>query len=63
MTREGGDARHRNQSEDETAFIPRVERSAPTPPARPGPTGPWLDPVLPPRRSPAADAPPARPAQ
>ncbi|MGC5018747.1 class E sortase [Micromonospora sp. DT47] len=71
MTREGGDARHRDQSEDETAFIPKVDRSAPASsgrsaptspgPTSPGPTGPWPDPMPPPRRPPAADAPPTGP--
>ncbi|MFF5172440.1 class E sortase [Micromonospora sp. NPDC000089] len=89
MTHEGGSPRHRDQADDPTAFIPKVDRSTPRTPdrsaprapdraapnapdrsaaqpngrsgspttARPGPTGRWPDPVLPPRRSTAAGAP------
>ncbi|MGB2571393.1 class E sortase [Micromonospora citrea] len=63
MTSDGRDPRHRDRSDDPTAFIPKVDRSAPQAPARPGP---WPDPVLPPRsstnRPPGHTGPPAGPA-
>ncbi|SCG61054.1 class E sortase [Micromonospora coxensis] len=63
MTSDGRDPRHRDRSDDPTAFIPTVDRSTPQAPARPDP---WPDPVLPPRsstnRPPAHTAPPAGPA-
>ncbi|SCG47323.1 class E sortase [Micromonospora halophytica] len=63
MTSDGRDPRHRDRSDDPTAFIPKVDRSAPQAPARPVP---WPDPVLPPRsstnRPPAHTGPPAGPA-
>ncbi|MGK5675111.1 hypothetical protein ACSNOB_20000, partial [Micromonospora sp. URMC 106] len=44
------DGRHRDQGDGPTAFLPKVDRPAPT---RPAPAGAWPDPALPPR-SPAS---------
>ncbi|MFC5925535.1 class E sortase [Micromonospora vulcania] len=56
------DGRHRDQADDPTAFLPKVDRPEQTP-RRPGPTGNWPDPVLPTRARttppPAAPEPPA----
>ncbi|MFJ6196838.1 class E sortase [Micromonospora sp. NPDC092111] len=56
MTDEGGDARHRGPADEPTAFLPKVDRSAPPASTRPGPTGRWPDPVLPTHRSAATSA-------
>ncbi|WP_320067197.1 class E sortase [Micromonospora sp. RTGN7] len=41
--------RHHDRGEDPTDFLPLVNRSAPAASERPGPAGPWPEPVLPPR--------------
>ncbi|MEU9505648.1 class E sortase [Micromonospora sp. NPDC048170] len=43
---EDRDARHRDQGDEPTAFLPKVDRPAPTHPAQ---TGAWPEPTLPPR--------------
>ncbi|WP_328422161.1 class E sortase [Micromonospora sp. NBC_00389] len=66
------DGRHRDQADEPTAFLPKVDRPEPTPgrpeptpdqpeptPGRPGATGNWPDPVLPTRSR--ATRPPAGP--
>jgi LPXTG-site transpeptidase (sortase) family protein len=65
---DGRDGRHRDQRDDQTASIPKLDRSTPEAAARPGPIGPWPDPVPPqspgPRASVASDPPgPADPYQ
>ena len=48
------DGRHRDQTDEPTAFLPKVDRPEPAP-GRPTPAGTWPEPVLPPR-SPAPRA-------
>ncbi|TDC40800.1 class E sortase [Micromonospora sp. KC213] len=57
MTSDGRDARQRDQSDDATAFIPTVDTSQSSAPARPGSAGPWPDPALPTRSPASTDAP------
>ncbi|MEU7802888.1 class E sortase [Micromonospora arborensis] len=52
------DGRHRDQTDDPTAFLPKVDRPEPAP-GRPTPAGNWPEPVLPAR--PSASRPPATP--
>ncbi|PYC73492.1 class E sortase [Micromonospora arborensis] len=52
------DGRHRDQTDDQTAFLPKVDRPEPAP-GRPTPAGNWPEPVLPAR--PSASRPPATP--
>ncbi|RLP87988.1 class E sortase [Micromonospora sp. BL4] len=58
------DGRHRDQADEPTAFLPKVDRPEPRG-DRPGPAGNWPDPVLParpdPQRTPGAGAPPPWP--
>ncbi|WTD63983.1 class E sortase [Micromonospora sp. NBC_01638] len=60
------DGRHRDQTDEPTAFLPKVDRPAPTP-ARPAQAGNWPEPVLPTRpgvsRPPAATPEPPRAAE
>ncbi|MEV4654641.1 class E sortase [Micromonospora sp. NPDC049301] len=56
------DGRHRDQADEPTAYLPKVDRPEHTP-DRPAPAGNWPDPVLPTRpratRAPAVPEPPA----
>ncbi|MBM7491723.1 sortase A [Micromonospora luteifusca] len=52
------DGRHRDQTDDPTAFLPKVDRPEPAP-GRSSPAGNWPEPVLPAR--PGASRPPATP--
>ncbi|MFF0152394.1 class E sortase [Micromonospora sp. NPDC005203] len=52
------DGRHRDQTDDPTAFLPKVDRPEPAP-VRPTPAGNWPEPMLPARPGPAR--PPATP--
>ncbi|MFG2052097.1 class E sortase [Micromonospora sp. NPDC048935] len=54
------DGRHRDQTDDPTAFLPKVDRPEPTP-ARPTPTGNWPEPVLPARPGAARPSTPPEP--
>ncbi|MBM0232647.1 hypothetical protein JNW91_12730, partial [Micromonospora sp. STR1_7] len=54
----GADGRHRDQANEPTAFLPKVDQLEPTP-TRPGPAGNWPTPELPGR--PRATRPPTSP--
>ncbi|MEU7586456.1 class E sortase [Micromonospora sp. NPDC049230] len=54
------DGRHRDQTDDPTAFLPKVDRPEPTP-GRPTPTGNWPEPVLPARPGAARPSTPPEP--
>ncbi|MGC4865785.1 class E sortase [Micromonospora sp. DT53] len=55
------DGRHRDQTDDPTAFLPKVDRPEPAP-GRPAPAGNWPEPVLhPPRVEPPTRPSSARP--
>ncbi|MFG1916177.1 class E sortase [Micromonospora sp. NPDC048898] len=54
------DGRHRDQTDDPTAFLPKVDRPEPAP-GRPAPTGNWPEPVLPARPGAARPSTPPEP--